>query len=156
MPPKLWGPGQSPGASFIQHREDNAMARPPTGPALIDPLDGSPYAKERARLVLETIAGTRSLDDAASALQISASRFHVLRQELLSVMIAGAEPKPVGRPPKPPPVCDTAATDRQATLDRKVEQELDRLRLEVETVLGPRLKAHRNGSAKGGRKHQRP
>ena len=78
------------------------MSRPTTGPALIDGLDGSADAKRRARLVVETLAGLVSVEEAASQLEISPQRFHVLRDELLASMIAQAEPKPTGRPPSTP------------------------------------------------------
>jgi hypothetical protein len=78
------------------------MARPTTGPSLIDGLEGSANAKRRARLVLETLAGLVSVDEAARQLEITPQRFHVLRDELLSRMVAEAEPKPAGRPPSVP------------------------------------------------------
>ena len=78
------------------------MSRPPLGPALIDKLEGSTDAKRRARLVVETLAGLVSVEDAAQQLDVSPQRFHVLRDDLLSSMIAQAEPKPVGRPPSTP------------------------------------------------------
>jgi len=74
------------------------MSRPPLGPALIDRLDGSDAAKQRARLVLETIAGVTSVQDAASQLEVTPQRFDDLRSELLRALISEAEPKERGRP----------------------------------------------------------
>ena len=78
------------------------MSRPPLGPALIETLEGSADAKRRARLVVETLAGLISVEEAARRLDVSPQRFHVLRDALLASMIAQAEPKPVGRPPSAP------------------------------------------------------
>ncbi|MGD9711883.1 MAG: hypothetical protein AB7V46_07455 [Thermomicrobiales bacterium] len=75
-----------------------ARGRRPTGPRLVEGLSGSPEAKERARVILETIAGTRSIPSACDELDVSEAHFHRLRERLLASAIESLEPKPLGRP----------------------------------------------------------
>lgn len=108
------------------------MARPTTGPSLIDGLEGTSNAKLRARLVVETLAGTVSVEEAARQLQISPQRFHVLRQELLSRMVAEAEGKPPGRPA-------TAPTEEERLAQARAEGAAEeRRRIQVDWGLAAR------------------
>lgn len=75
-----------------------ARGRRPAGPRLVQGLSGSPEAKERARVILETIAGTRSIPSACDELDVSEAHFHRLRERLLASAIESLEPKPLGRP----------------------------------------------------------
>lgn len=74
--------------------------RPPKGPALVDGLDGPEDAKERLRVVLETIAGERTIQEACEILAISEARFHQIRQQALQGAIDCLVPGTPGRPPK--------------------------------------------------------
>jgi len=111
------------------------MSRPPLGPALIDRLSGSDAARLRARLVLETLSGAATVDDAAEQLGITPQRFHDLRTELLQATVAAAEPKPLGRPVKSPGVDDAIAAalaqQNQTINDLTVRLELANLREEL-------------------------
>jgi len=72
--------------------------RPPSGPALVDALDGSPQAKERLKIILETVSGSRSIPSACAALGLSEAAFYRLRERTLCEAVAGLEPRPAGRP----------------------------------------------------------
>jgi len=126
------------------------MARPPTGPDLVQRLNGSTGAKHRAQIVLETIAGMRSIEDAGLALDCNAAYVHRLRDQLLEGMIAAAEPRAPGRKPDPPPSADDHAAElaaaQQRIHDAEVALELERCRTELALVLGARIK--KNGSTK--------
>jgi len=100
------------------------MARPQKGPAHVDKLDGSLQAKERLRVVLETIAGTKSVKDACAQLGISESRFDQIRQEALQGALEGLEPGKPGRPAKE--VEDTTLVDE---LQDKLDEMLVELRV---------------------------
>lgn len=121
------------------------MARPTTGPGLIDGCDGSAQARERARLVLETIAGTVRVQDAAARLGVSPQRFHAIRAQALGALVAGLEPRPLGRPVTALEQDDALAAqlaqrDRRIS-DLEVELEIARLREElVAAGMGHRLK----------------
>jgi hypothetical protein len=108
------------------------MSRPPLGPALIDKLEGSADAKRRARLVVETLAGLVSVEDAAQQLDVSPQRFHVLRDDLLSSMIAQAEPKPVGRPPS------TSSEDERLEQARQEGAAAERAKVQSEWAIATR------------------
>ncbi len=135
-----WGLGQSP-------RSD--MARPTTGPALVHRLAGSDLAKRRTELVLATLAGTCTVEDAAAALEIDRSYLFVLRDQILSGAVAAAEP----RTPGPKPLAsqpDGAAELRSQVIaaekrakDAEIALELERVRVELAMVMGPRLKKNR-------------
>jgi len=72
--------------------------RPPEGARLVEGLEASGQAKRRLQLILETMAGERTVGDACVELGIGESRFHQLRQEALSAAMQGLEPRPTGRP----------------------------------------------------------
>ena len=72
--------------------------RPSLGPALADKVEGSEQAKERLKLILQTIAGELSVADACKQLGLSEARFHELRQQWMQDACAALEPKPLGRP----------------------------------------------------------
>lgn len=123
------------------------MARPPTGPDLVNRLNGSAGAKHRALVILETIAGSCSVEEAALALECNTAYVHRLRDQLLDGMIAAAEPRTPGRKPAPPPTADeqaiTLAAAYQRASDAEVALELERCRVELALVLGPRVKKNK-------------
>jgi transposase-like protein len=92
------------------------MGRPPLGPRLVDSLEIPEDTQRKLRLILETIAGQKTLAEAAQELSISETRFHVIRQEALLGAATALEPGNPGRPP----------TQKLITSD-----ELDRLRRDV-------------------------
>ena len=74
--------------------------RHPAGPDFVNKLTGDATAKERLRIVLETISGERRVIDACAHLGISEARFDELRLEALQAAVAALEPKPPGRKPR--------------------------------------------------------
>ena len=82
--------------------------RPSLGPALADRVEGSDQAKERLKLILQTIAGEISIVEACNQLGLSETRFHELRQQWMQDACAALEPKPAGRP-------------RETTIEEEVE-----------------------------------
>lgn len=76
--------------------------RHPSGPECVDKLSGDAIAKERLRVVLETIAGRRRVGDACAQLGVSEQRFDELRAEALQAAVTALEPKPLGRKPRTP------------------------------------------------------
>ena len=77
--------------------------RPPKGEKLVEELDGSEHAKVRTRVVLETITGKKTVQDACLELGIKEARFHEMRQQALAGMVESLEPKTAGRPPNMSP-----------------------------------------------------
>ena len=75
--------------------------RKPTGPTAVERLAGSREAKERLRVVLETLAGRCRVGEACARLGISEPRFEQLRAQVLQAGLDRLEPRDVGRPPRP-------------------------------------------------------
>jgi len=110
--------------------------RKPTGPALAQHLEGSERAKQRLEVILATIAGQMTIDQACSCLRIKPAMFYRLRTEVLEAGLDRLEPRPMGRPPHTP----TAEELRCAELNQEVEQlrselKLSEVREEVARVL---------------------
>lgn len=97
--------------------------RPPLGPRLVEGLVGPEDLKERARVILETVAGERTVAEACRRLGVEESQFHALRREALQALLEGLSPKPRGRPPTEP----QGLSERVAQL----EEENRRMRLEL-------------------------
>src|SRR5580692_11234471 len=57
----------------------NMRGRYPSGPEFVDHVSGSVIAKDRARVLLETIAGTCRVKEACTRLGVSEPRFDQLR-----------------------------------------------------------------------------
>ena len=98
--------------------------RPPLGPELVNTLDGSELAKQRLRVVLQTISGELTVPQACARLQLSEARFHELRSACLQTACAAFEPKAVGRPAPPPP------TEQEQKIQH-LEQQLTELKVDL-------------------------
>src|SRR5262249_59536399 len=72
--------------------------RRPAGPGYVEQLDGSTTAKERLKVILETLTGRCRVQEACLRLGICEQRFHQLRQQALEAALAGLEPGTPGRP----------------------------------------------------------
>ena len=85
--------------------------RKPLGTAHVERLDGSTLAKRRFKLILQTMRGELTVEDACRELSISESRFHAMRNQWLQESLELLEPRRVGRPPKvaEPPDADQVA-----------------------------------------------
>lgn len=123
------------------------IGRPVTGPALVDRLAGGDRAKLIVRTVLETITGTRTIESAGEVIGCNHAYVHVLRERLLTAMVAAAEPRPHGPPPKPDPdpaLADALAEAEARARDARIELEFERCRTELALTLGPRLGRKKN------------
>jgi hypothetical protein len=72
--------------------------RYPSGPEFVDKLDASLEAKERVKVVLETLNGTCRVQEACERLGIKEARFDQVRIEVLQGALKAAERRPAGRP----------------------------------------------------------
>ena len=99
--------------------------RRPAGPEIVEQLHGSAQARQRLRVVLETLAGRLRLHEACQQLGIGPVRFHTLRQEVLEAALAALEPRP-------------AAALAGQVEDMATALEASRLREEVALILAPR------------------
>jgi transposase-like protein len=100
--------------------------RKPAGPQIAERLEGSPVAKQRLEVILETIAGRLTVPEACQQLGIGESRFHALRKGTLQATLKTLEPRPLGRPAKP-------TSPEQAEVNT-LQEELRRLHAELEVA----------------------
>jgi hypothetical protein len=125
------------------------MARPSLGLALFDRLPGDEDAKRRVIVCLESVFAGKAVIDGMKELALSKQRFHDVRDEILIAAIAGAMPRPGGRPPKPALAAtaeelaakEAALTKREN--DLRIIAEGLCVRAELEAVLGRRLRSRR-------------
>ena len=115
--------------------------RRPSGPEYVETLGGSDIAKQRLKVILETLAGTCRVQEACVRLGISEPRFHQLRTQMLEAARAGLEPQSPGRKPHTP----TPAEEQVRLLEEQVRQRdfelrVARAREEIALTL-PRLVA---------------
>ena len=76
--------------------------RPPVGVGHVDRLEGPDEVKERLRVLLATITGEMTIEEASAALGVGPSRVHEMRREALQGALAGLTPGRAGRPGKEP------------------------------------------------------
>jgi hypothetical protein len=106
--------------------------RKPLGPALVEHLDGSPSAKERLELILQTLTGHVTVVAACHIPGFSEAMFYKLRNRVLQICLQDLEPKPRGRPPQfltPEQERCTELAAEVTTLERELAVQAVRLEL---------------------------
>ena len=113
--------------------------RTPSGPEYVDRLSGSETAKERLKVVLETMTGTVRVHEACDRLAICEQRFHQLRQHVMEAALAALEPRSPGRPSRAGSAADEQlrALEEQL-LAKEVELHAAQVREEIALTL-PRV-----------------
>jgi helix-turn-helix protein len=114
--------------------ETSMRGRIPAGPEYVEHLQGSDKAKERLRVILETMMGQWRVSEACVQLGICEQRFRQLREELLQAAVDRLEDRPSGRPPRPPEPQDTA-TLRQQVTELQRELQVAQVREEIALAL---------------------
>ena len=110
--------------------------RKPVGPEYADKLSGSDTAKLRAKVILETIAGTCRVQEACERLGISEQRFHQLREEMMAAAVKALEPGQAGRPAHTPtPAEQQVVVLEQKIADQEVELRAAKARAEVAMIM---------------------
>lgn len=107
------------------------MARTTAGPAIVDKLEGSDYAKSRLRAILEVLGGECSIKVACDTLGIEQARFHTMRWEALEGAIEALEKGTPGRKKTAP----LPSEERVKQLEQELEEAKLRL-LVAETRVG--------------------
>jgi transposase len=114
--------------------------RRPSGPEYVDGLAGSDLAKERLKVVLETLAGTMRVQDACRRLNVSEPRFYQLRLRVLEAALDRLEPRPLGRPARTlSPVEQEINTLQEQLAQARVHLQAAQAREEIALAL-PRLR----------------
>lgn len=122
--------------------------RPPKGPSLVDGLDGSDAAKERFKIILRTLSGELSVEEACALLGVGEARFYELRTLVLQTALNDLEPRKTGRKPAPPP---TAEEERLQQLkaeneELKIELRAAQIREELWATMPHVMKPRADGS----------
>ena len=92
--------------------------RKPLAAGHVAHLSGSERAKQRLKLILETLEGVRTIGEACAELDVCQSHFHGLRSGWLQEALELLEPRRMGRSPKN---VDTQAALRVAELESALE-----------------------------------
>jgi len=121
--------------------ESVRRGRPVKGSALVEGLEGSEHARERLKLILDSMAGKLAVEDACQRLGIGAARFHELRSEVLQTAMRQLEPGQAGRPPKrTEEESAELATLKKENLELKIDLQASRLREEIAIAMPHLLK----------------
>jgi hypothetical protein len=80
----------------------------------VERLAGPVVAKQRLRLILETLTGQRTIAEASACLGVSVRRFHLFRSQFLQAALHQLTPKPVGRPSRAALAADQRVSELQA------------------------------------------
>lgn len=113
--------------------------RYPLGLEAIDNLDGSAQAKERLKVILQTLMGECRMGEACDKLELSEPRVQQLRQQVLEAALASMEPGQPGRRKQMPTEAEAQVAQLQAQLDAlAVEQRAAEAREEIALIL-PRV-----------------
>jgi hypothetical protein len=117
-------------------------------------LEGSAQAKQRLEVVLRTLAGSLSVQQACAELGLSPSRFGQLRTRLLQAALASLEPRPAGRPQAPATPAPVAELQQRVReLERQLHAAL--VREEVALIL-PRPPQPKKARGRRPRRSRRP
>jgi hypothetical protein len=130
--------------------------RPPLGDEIVEHLEGSSQAKHRLRLILRTLAGEVTVQQACAELGVGESRFHEMRTEVLQHTLGDLEPKPIGRPSEEPTQQEALISQlQQEVQELKIDLRAAQIRQELAIAL-PRLAAIPQDQAAGrGKKDRR-
>jgi len=101
--------------------------RPPGKTGHVEPLEGANEDKRRLRIILETVAGERSVQEACEQLGVSEARFHVLRRQALQAALDGLAPGAAGRPRR------VEEVDSERV--RELEHEVAELKVDLQAAL---------------------
>jgi hypothetical protein len=113
--------------------------RYPLGIEAVDRLEGSAPAKERLKVILETLTGQCRMQEACARLGLSEPRVQQLRQQMLAGALASLEPGQAGRPARVLSEAEQRVRELEAELAALlVEQRAAQVREEIAAVL-PRV-----------------
>lgn len=106
--------------------------RTPSGPESVEQLPGSAKAKERVRVILQTMSGELRVQEACAQLDVCEQRIRQLRTTMLLAAIDAAEDKPPGRPAQAEESSELAALRAQVA---ELERQLQAARLSAEIAV---------------------
>ena len=124
------------------------MGRPNKGVGHVDNCDGSKRSRQRTQVILQTITGELSVNEACEILGVQRPHFAKLRLRALQGAVEALEPGRPGRPRKHDAETEqrvTALASKVADLERQIE--LERARAAIAQILpGGRAAGQKGGS----------
>jgi hypothetical protein len=114
---------------------------------LVESIEASPQARERAKVILLTLAQKWSVQAGCRSLRVGRTRFQDLRQRLLGAAVAALEERAAGRPrSRVAQTCRHLSTLRRRLAEleqelRRTQAELDIARSEAGAAVTARLAA---------------
>lgn len=131
--------------------------RPHQGAELVEKLaDGSEVARQRLKVIFQTISGVFTVEQACRILQINRSAFNKLRSQFLANAVQLLEPKTPGRKKK---VLTPQELENQRLVEEnrrlKFELRAQQLREEIGILMPHLLKEDRSAAGKKTRKKTR-
>jgi len=122
-----------------------AGGRRPNGSRLVKDLEGSAVAKRRMQMILDTLAGERTVPQACQELGVSPAAFHKMRRRFIQQAVSLLEPKPAGRPRKEPSEADRVRQSlEEENRELRIDLEAARIREELAITLPHVLKQNKN------------
>jgi hypothetical protein len=100
--------------------------RPRQGGEGVDRLEGTQDAKERLAVIMDTVSGKLTIQQACDQLGIAKSAFYKLREQALKGALENLEPKAMGRPA-------AVVTPEQERIE-ELEHELRETRMDLEAA----------------------
>jgi hypothetical protein len=105
------------------------------GPEIVERLQGSVQAKQRLRVILDTLFGSRRVQEACQELGIGEVRFNQLRLEALEGALAALESKPKGWPPRVAAPASAAELEQLAEMVQALQIQLQTSQVREEIAL---------------------
>lgn len=131
--------------------------RLPSGPEFVSKLEGSPLAKDRLQVLLETLAGACRIGDACARLGIGEARFDQIRIAALQAALQALEVKPAGRKSHPLSPQDTEVQNlRERIVQLEAELQAALIRAEIAITLPQVGSADQKKTTTRSRRAQRP
>jgi transposase-like protein len=129
--------------------------RPVKGAELLDGMEASAVARQRLTLILQTLAGAMTIQEACEVLGVNRSRFHELRRQFLAQATGLLEPRSPGRKSQQP-------TEAQLEIERlrrqivqlKLDLKATQVREEIALVM-PHLLGKKRGAGAGKKTRRR-
>jgi hypothetical protein len=104
--------------------------RYPAGPECVDKVAASPQAKQRTKMILQTVFSGLRVREVCAALSICPQRFQQLREQVLQAAVASMEVQPGGRRRRPAESAEMAAL-REELAELKLALRLAQVRAEI-------------------------
>jgi transposase-like protein len=140
--------------------------RPAKGAELVNAVPGSEasqasqasqVARQRLQVVLQTLTGALSVQEACLILGIGRSGFHKLRQQFLQQAMGLLEPRPRGRRPRQPSEAELEVQRlKHQIVQLKLDLKATQIREEIALVMPHLLKDKRAGHRPAGEGKKTP